>query len=271
MNITKRIKQIPSQLRSLNKATGDCVIFETCDFEITLREVIASFCIIAIMLIFGVMIAGNINSSIADENRKYNQALQVTDSDMFQYGMDTNVGNAFVYGDIKPVDTVSFDRIEGEWLEITETEEHYEEHTRTVTTTDSKGHTHTRTETYWSWDTYDTNEKQCENIIFCGIEFPYEKFRCIDSEYIDTVDGGYHVRFVYHGVALEHTGTIYTKLKDGTISDKTKFYDDKTIEETLNDKVNSAKAGLIVFWLIWIILTGGVTFGFYYIDNAWLE
>lgn len=271
MNIIKQIKQIPSRLRSLNNATGDCVIFETCDFEITLRELLASFVIISFMLVLGILISGKISDKITDKNRKYDQAIQITDADMFQYGMNTGVGNAFVYGDIEPVDTVTFPEIGGEYLWVEKTEEHYNMHTRTVTETDSKGHTHTRTETYWSWDYYDSEEKSCENIIFCGVTLPFNKVKGIDNKYIDTLSGGFHVRYVYQGIVTNHTGTIYTQLKDGTITDDSKFMDDWTIEESLESMKSMSYVGLVVFWIMWIVLTCGLTFGFYYIDNTWLE
>ena len=28
---------------------------------------------------------------------------------------------------------------------------------------------------------------------------------------------------------------------------------------------------LVIFWIIWIVLVIGVVFGFYYLDNEWLE
>lgn len=60
---------------------------------------------------------------------------------MFDYGMRTNVGNAFCQGALEAVDTVSDPRIDGQWMYIYCEEKHYTMHTRTVTTTDSKGHT----------------------------------------------------------------------------------------------------------------------------------
>lgn len=41
------------------------------------------------------------------------------------------------------------------------------------------------------------------------------------------------------------------------------------IEETVE---NLESGGVvIIFWILWIVLTGGCVFGFYYIDNKWLE
>jgi len=271
MNIIKQIKQIPSRLRSLNNATEDIVVFDLGDGEVTLREMIASLVIVSFMLILGVLISDKISDKITDKNRKYDQAIQITDTDMFQYGMDTSVGNAFVYGDIEPVDTVTFPDIGGEYLWIRKVEEHYNMHTRTVTHSNGKGGTYTTTETYWTWDYYDSEEKSCENIIFCGVKLPFDKFKGIDDEYIDTLSGGYHVRFIYTGIATNHTGTIYTQLKDGTISDGSKFMDDKTIEESLESMKTMSNLPLIIFWLIWIALTIAAVIGFYMIDNSWLE
>lgn len=104
------------------------------------------------MLLIGFTISGRISNYILDRNEKYNKAIKIESSDLFEYGMRTNVGYAFVYGDLKAVDTVSYPEINGEYMYIEKIEEHYNMHTRTVTTTDSKGKTHTRTETYWSWD-----------------------------------------------------------------------------------------------------------------------
>ena len=83
--------------------------------EIKPREVIASISIIAIMLLIGVIIHGKIEEAQLDANEKYNKAVKIESTDLFQYGMDTNIGNAFVYGDLLAVDTVTFEEIGGEY------------------------------------------------------------------------------------------------------------------------------------------------------------
>ena len=86
------------------------------------------------MLVFGIMISGNISESVMEKNQEYNTALQINDDkDLFEYGMRTNVGNAFVYGDLKALDTVSYDEIPGEYSYIKKIKEKYTMHTRTVT------------------------------------------------------------------------------------------------------------------------------------------
>ena len=186
--------------------------FDFGDFEITKREILASISIIAVMLLIGFTISGRISNYILDQNEKYNKAIKIESSDLFEYGMRTNVGYAFVYGDLKAVDTVSYPEINGEYMYIEKIEEHYNMHTRTVTTTDSKGKT---------------------------------------------------------PVSYTHIGTIFTELRDKTISDNSSFYENSTIDETVDYLESDWE--LWLFWVIWIIVIVLCVFGFYYIDNEWLE
>lgn len=239
------------------------------DFEITKRELLASVSIIAIMLLIGVLISEKISEAQLDTNEKYNKAIKIDTIDLFEYGMRTNVGYAFVYGDLKAVDTVSYPEINGEYMYIEKIEEHYNMHTRTVTTTDSKGKTHTKTETYWSWDYAGSEEQRCSEITFLGHIFPSNKVEFPSTEHIDTVKESSHVRHKYYGVDTEYRGTIFTDLRFNTITDNTPFYVNMTIEQTV--KHLETEFYVIFFWIFWIILTGFCVYGFYYADNHWIE
>lgn len=246
--------------------------FDFGDFEITKREILASIAIIAIMLIIGFSISNKIAANEADSNAKYQKAIHIEDTEMFKYGMETSVGNAFVYGDLKAVNSVTFDEIGGEYLYVKKTEEHYNKHTRTVTKSkkvNGKTVYYTETETYYSWDYYDSWDKSSDAITFCGVEFSKDKIDIPGSHYIDTIKESRKVRYVYHGIDAKYTGTIYTKLKDNTISDNSRFFKDTSIDEAL--KICTSGGGVIIFWIVWIILTGIIVFGFYYLKNEWLE
>ena len=80
--------------------------------EITKREILASISIIVIMILFGILISTKISEYQMDKNEIYNKAVKIEDQNMFQYGMDTNIGNAFVYGILEAVDTVTEDLAE---------------------------------------------------------------------------------------------------------------------------------------------------------------
>ena len=236
--------------------------------KITKREILASITIIAVMFLIGNLISGKIESSQIEKNSEYYQATKITDSEMFQYGMNTDLGNAFVYGDLRVVDSVTYPEIGGAYLCVEKVEEHYNMHTRTVTYTDSKGKTQTRTETYWSWDYAGSENVHSKKIRFCGIEMDANKIRDPPKDYIDTINESGFVRFVYYGCEADYTGTVYTNLRDGEMSDESAFYVNQTIDEAVDYLTHTFTW---VFWIIWIQITGGVVFGFYYFDNTWLE
>lgn len=242
------------------------------DFEITKREILVSIIIIAIMLLLGIIIHGNINDKLMLEYQKYNTALQIeNDADLFTYGMRTNVGNAFVYGDLKAVDTVTYPEIGGEYSYVEKVKERYTRHTRTVTrtrTVNGKTQTYTETEVYYTWDRVDSWSKHCDKISFLDVEFDYGTISFPSSDYITTQMESGTVRYKYYGAGVKYTGTLYAVLNDNTIGE-TSFYNNSNIEET----IESLKSGwqLVVFWILWISLTAGCVVGFYYIDNRWLE
>lgn len=236
--------------------------------EITKREIIISIGITAVMLIIGFFISGKITDAQNDKNAEYQKAVHIENSELFQYGMDTNLGNAFVYGDLKAVDVVTFDEIGGEYLYVEKVKEKHTLHTRTYAVKVGKTTT-VRTETYWTWDEVNRENKQSLEIMFCGVVLPSIKVEIPDTEYIDTIKESSEIRYKYYGTPIKHTGTIYTKLSDGTILDNSRFFKDYTIEQALNSCTSDV--GNVMFGALWIALTVGTVIGFYYLDNRWLE
>lgn len=237
--------------------------------KITKREIIFSVAIVCIMLIIGFVFSDKINDSLMDQYQKYNTALQINDDpELFQYGMRTNVGYAFCYGELIAVDPVSYPEVEGVYGSMTKVTERYTMHTRTVTTTDSKGRTHTRTETYWTWDPIKHEYKNASTISFLGVEFPFGTIKGFNEEYITTIKRSSHLRDKYYGSDVSNIGTLFAILSDDTISD-TLFYNNTSIDTMI--KQLESKIELILFWIIWIIFTALCIYGFYYLDNNWLE
>lgn len=240
--------------------------------EITVREILVSISLISAWLLLGFVIVNHIQQNEMDYNEKFLQAVKIEGTDLLQYGMDTNIGNAFVYGELKAVDTVTYSEIDGEYMYVQMITEQYTRHTRTVThttTVNGKTQTYTTTEVYWTWDRVGYDEKTCQEVSFADIIFPITKIDLPDTAYVDTVSAGYNLRHVYYGVGTQYTGTIFTDLRDGTISDNSKFYNglpiDKAVQKSLY-KYNS-----VVFWIIWIILIIIITIIFYCADNKWLD
>lgn len=225
------------------------------------------------MIILGVFVNSAVTDRTIQRNDSFNKALRIGNEPLlFVQAMDTNFGNAFVYGEVSADTPVSYEDIGGQYSYIKRETQRYTQHTRLVTHTrvvNGKTQTYTTTEVYWTWDTINTDSRHTDTYTFLGVTFPYKKFS-LPVHYIGTVDAGYHLRHVYYASLAKSEGTIYTILKDGTISDNSNFTCnslDKTVESYIVD-INSLNT---IFWVCWIVLTGIVIFAFLYFDNTWIE
>lgn len=240
--------------------------------EVTKREILASIVIVALMFVIGLMIHGKINDSLMEDYQKYDTAVQIdNNADLFTYGMRTEIGYVFAYGDLKAVDIVTYPEIDGSYSYIKKVKERYTKHTRTVTktrTVNGKTQTYTTTETYWTWDTVDSWSQHSQKISFLDTEFDYGTIPFPSSSYITTIKESSKIRYVYYGTAAKFTGTLSADFKDKTIKD-TSFYANQTIDQTIKSLESGSE--LIIFWFLWILLTGGCVIGFCYLDNKWLE
>lgn len=242
------------------------------DIEVTIKEIILSIAIISVLLIMGLFISNKIYENKLDSERKYNTAVKIdNDANLFEYGMNTNIGHAFVYGPLKAVDTVSYPDIDGEYLYLKKVKERYTMHTRTVTYTTGSGdnkQTHTKIEHYWTWDYVDSESQKSKQIQFLDSIFDSNIISIPNEHYIDTIEESSTIRYVYYGVDKEHIGTIFTELKNNTIS-SCEFHKDMTIEDTLN--YYTLMDWRILFWIFWILLMGGILFAFISFENRWME
>lgn len=243
------------------------------EFSISKREILISIAIIAIMIVFGLMIHGSIEDSLMLKHQEYNLALQIdTNSAMFEYGMRTNVGNAFVYGTLKCLDPVTFEEIGGQYSHVEKVKEKYTRHTRMVTKTrtlpDGETETYMEEEVYWTWDRVDSWSKTSTRISFLDVEFNYGEIDFPGSSLVETIKESSNIRYKYYGAVIEASGTIYTRLENNTINNAS-FHRNMTIEET--HRYYTTSGALVWFWIGWVILTGIVVFVFIYFDNRWLE
>ena len=232
--------------------------------EITKREILASITIIAVMLIIGVLIGGSISDRVADRNEAYYKAVKIEDTELFKYGMSTNIGNAFVYGDMVILDPVTYPEIGGEYAYVKKVKERYTRHTRTV----KSGKT-TRVVTYWSWDVVGRESVIAKDVTFLGVTFKFSQFNLPSTSYLKTIKESSHIRYKYYVVPKSMTGTIFTKLYNGDIGTDINLHRDSNIQDTLDSLLFIDWS--IFFWGLWLLVIGGVVFWFYYLDNDWLE
>lgn len=242
---------------------GSKIIYSGNGWDMTVRELMFSIGIILIMLTGGFFISEKIASHNDEQNQEYYQAMQIDgNAELFQYGMRTNVGNAFVKGTLTVVDPVTYPDIDGEYAYIERVQEEYVEHKRKT------GYHYA---TYWEWDEIGREEIHSQTETFLDVEFPYGTITFPESYYLDTVEDGWHLRSKYYVVDTSYNGVIYANLKDNTIAYVTPFIQADTIDGAVDYMVSNGTAGLVIFWLVWIILIGAAVFGFCYFDNKWLE
>lgn len=240
--------------------------------EITRREIIASISIIAIMLLIGVLLSGKVSERQMDMNERYNKATKIENKDLFEHGMNTNIGDAFIYGELKAVDTVSYPDIDGEYLYLEKIKERYTQHTRTVTktkTVNGKTQTYTDTETYYSWDEVDREEIKSKKITFLEKEFNSSQIQIPSADHIETIKDSFSIRHKYYGYPVTSKGTIFANLSNNNIGNDVPFYNNMTIPETVDSLESNAI--IICFWIVWIAIIIGAVYLFYVLDNKWLN
>lgn len=245
--------------------------------EIKKREVLFGVIIVLVMTAIGVMISGAITEHMQEKAEQYTTAVRIEDSGQFSYGMNTDFGNALVYGTLQAGQPVTSPELEGEYMVVCMTEERYTMHTRTVTYTDSDGKSHTRTETYWTWDYVGKEEWRSETIVFMGRVFRFEQFDLPRQDSLVLKEGGRylyesaHVRYYFDGLPASFEATIHADLRDGDIGQNVGVFRDKTPEKVVEDQINGQKVPVIAFWVVWVLLTGGAVVGFFYLENRWLD
>jgi len=232
--------------------------------KITRREVLLSISIILIMLLIGLIIHQSIDNALMLKYQDYNTALQiVNDQSEFEYGMRTNIGNAFVYGELKALNPVTYPEIGGEYAQLKKVKERYTRHTQTYTVM-VNGKPQVRTRTYWSWDYVSSESKHTDQIAFLNVPFDYGVIELPSMSHIDTIKESSRIRYVYYGTPVSCIGTLYANLADSDIQN-TEFYYGFDIDQTISHLESGSE--LIVFWVVWIILITAIVTGFYYLEN----
>lgn len=90
------------------------VIYSGYGWDLTARELLFSIVIVLVMLTAGFFLSEKIASANDEANQEYYQAMKINaDAELFQYGMRTNVGNAFVFGTLEAVGPVNYPDIGG--------------------------------------------------------------------------------------------------------------------------------------------------------------
>lgn len=103
---------------------------------------------------------------------------------------------------------------------------------------------------------------------FVGRVFRFGEFPYHDYHYYKTISCGYHLRYVYHVMQHDVTGTLFAVI-EGHRLNKAEFKPGVTIDNAKDSYVS--KYHTVAFWIFYIvILVIGVSIFVAY-DNDWLE
>lgn len=266
------------------------------DFKVTKRELVFSelvfiLVIIFIMIAIGFFIEGAILGHISEKNELYYKSLKIdNDKEQFEYAIETNVGNALCYGELKAVDYVSIPELKGTYMFIEKDTERYTKHEEIV----NNGNDIT-VETDYTWDIIDIEKYKSKEIEFLGnqfdsniIKFPHAKKLKLNSDtvnepYCSKIELSEHIyesghsvgslRYSYYVVPKSVKGLLFAKLGDSTISPidgaRCDFYENKKINTFIQHRKNVGYSTVITFRIIWIIIIIIVCIVFLCLDNRW--
>lgn len=196
--------------------------------------------VLTILPIAGILLAAYLKvrkmRSDTQRSAELRKAVHLDNRDMFCYGMDTDVGNAFVYGELRAVDPVSVPALYGEYYCISRVEEEYVEKTRYVTESvyrNGQMETERKEETYYEWEEISTKRIHCRRVTFMDVEFPYEKIPLHPTAVVKSSTVGDR-KCTWYAAPSVMQGTLYTWLGNHTIADRSRFFDGLSLEEALD-------------------------------------
>ena len=268
--------------------------------EVTKREIMVSVIIFFVLLGLGFLIHYLIIDGYVLEIEKYNKALKIDNNvDQFNYSIETEIGNALVYGDFKVDNGKSFEELKNDYMYIEKVTERYTKHSRQSCSKCGKS-TCCHTEYYYTWDRINNDIQFTNQIKFLGTNYDYHLFSNypeyrlnLEEEIIDNkkgyVNGNYlykdkkglfgssvgDIRYYYNYTPKYFMGTIFVNMKNKTIlsynNSKTIRINNGDIKTTIENKKEEELYTNIIFWAVWIILIGASIFGFVYLENDYLE
>jgi hypothetical protein len=210
--------------------------------EVTPREIAFGVALLLLLIGLGFYFAGLVSNSVQESNEVYYTSLKIDNNQsQMEYALQTDVGNALVYGEVKAETPVTFPDLLSEYMYVEKVRERYTRHTRTYTTTDSKGHTQTHTEIYYTWD-YNGSWNDCSKTFeFLGGKYPINKIRLpsadmirltnnikpeleslISDSYLYPNGRGWfsfegEIRYYYKGIPKSFMATLFVNIKDDTL------------------------------------------------------
>lgn len=235
-------------------------IFYGNNWTLTFRELIFSIILISIFLEIGMVVSNKIATYVSDEQDILRNSQTISDEKSFLLALETENGNAFVDGTMVFLNPIMYN---GELYGITKkvTEEYRMHHRKSGKAT----------VTYYSWDTVDTEFQTSDKADFYSVELYTKNISGFNYKYLDMVKKSSKIRYKYYGVPSIIKCAMFVSLDSNFTNSNIYVHENMTSEELKKEMINSQGGYLIAFWIGWILLMCISIYGFYRIDNDWLE
>lgn len=234
--------------------------------EVTRREVIFSISIVAVILGLAYLLQSHLFDSSNIRINQLETATGVNEKGLFDHAMKTNLENIMIETEINAVDTVSSEFIKGDYMYVEEIKEKYVRKSRSVSYKcgDSRCY---RTEYYWTWDVVGRNKKHSKEVEVFDHKFKKNKITGYDSRRHSTVKTDRRTRYKINVTDKKIEGTIHAATKDG----KWNLYKGQVKDDIVSDAITGVKTSKVVYWLLSLLVAGGLSYWFVSHDNWWLE
>lgn len=215
-----------------------------------------------VMIVIGIFLSNIISKEAEKTKEQCENAAKIETKEEFDKAIKESAGYVFVYGNLKAAEPVTYPEIKSEYIQLKKVKEKRVEHQKIIQDKDIDGNiTGCHTETYYDWETEDTELLKTEKVTLCDVAIKTSKIE-LPEKYITEIKESKNLRYRYYGTENNQTGTLYANLTGGTIEGT--FYQNKNIGQTI--ELLESNADLIVFWIIWILLTIVSTFS---INSIW--
>jgi len=258
--------------------------------DISKKELILGIAALFLTVALAMWLRQPIENGMMGRVKRYEQALKVdSNSGMFVYARETNVGDVLAYGEFVALQPQRVPELSIKYSVIEKRMEEYNMHTRQVCTTDSKNNTTCHTEIYYEWDYegsdwYKTSNYQFLTHIFLEREIilPAPNGLKLDEtsitpEFLEQLSGSHlypdgrgdrlgNKRYSYRVLPEKFMGSIFVRFFDDKMlnpfneKNGLELSYEKNIEQVLKNKTEAIVAFNIVYYIVFILLGMGLYF-----------
>lgn len=228
------------------------VVFEFCETQVTSRELLVSFVVVAAFVVSSFFIRGCISDKKSEVLHEISVTDEVTTSSMFRWVRATGFGRFVGHDTLNTDFPARIDDVSG--LAVERVLEVYTMHTEYYEDCDSKGNCSTRTRTYWTWDAKDSEYTFSKHVKFFGVEDAEFATVIPRTRYVKTERISSDKRYVYYSVPSKVPGVLNGKIGERYFHDLEFSEGCESVEKWKDDRLKNYGIAENCFIALWTML-----------------